>query len=672
MQVYHICKNCFQVIGTAEVCPLCGWVQATLPEQAFRLYPGAEINSRYVIGRLIEAGSFNALYKAFDTKLNRLVAVKEFYSVSLNVRTPGEKKVSLYSSGQQELLQEQIRRFMAEAQAISRLGKHPNFFEVYEVLEENNTAYSVQEYVEWELLSKLLAVSGGRIEPARALNLIDEVIEGVHALHSMNIVHKDIQLDSIAVTEEGKVKIIGIESAAFLDPGSHKSLKNVLTAGFSAPELYSIDLEKGFWTDYYSIGALMYKLTTGVTPPEAVERMSKDALEKPSFMAEGIPIKMDRAIVKAMALRPEFRFRSGQHLLDALHGVRSVNYPRSALPSKKLSKKLNKVALVACLLALACAVSAMIYSFAADASRTFASADRMQEVVFWIPESDLANPVKTEAFESLLAYFSESSPDIEIILEAVAEDGYLSRLDAASSANDAPGMFYSDYINSSKIKRADLSPVAEVLDLNEYWFLESRIKETEGQSIPLGFEAVVAYVNLEAYEGLEGESYPDSLTMSSIKGNVNVTVDKSCFNSFIEFYTNKNLTILESLAEDPPWRCLIATSSRYRAVQEILIEGYTVIPFFKDSISARTISMGAFSDSISVSGRIDKEKQSAAAKFVAFLLGEHAQSVLYVQNQDALPLSRSMFRAFVGTNSELAFLEEYIDNMEMKVGTLSR
>ena len=148
----ELCMNCFSVKGKYEVCPFCGYAEGTPPSQPHYLVPGTILGNHFIVGTVIGMGGFGITYKCYDTTLGVIVAVKEFYPAGLVNRAPGERRVGLLSGEKKTQYQEQLKRFMVEAQSIAQFGKAKDIVNVYDYFEENNTAYIIMEYIDGVLL----------------------------------------------------------------------------------------------------------------------------------------------------------------------------------------------------------------------------------------------------------------------------------------------------------------------------------------------------------------------------------------------------------------------------------------------------------------------------------------------------------------------------------------
>ena len=334
----ELCMNCFSVKGQYEVCPFCGYVEGTKPKQPHYLTPGTILANHFIVGNAIGFGGFGITYKCFDTTLGVVVAVKEFYPAGLVNRAPGECSVGLLSGDKQNQYQAQLKRFLMEAQSIAQFGKAKDIVNVYDFFEANNTAYIIMEYVDGVLLKDYLERQG-RMEPEVALNVIHPIIEAVKKIHAKGIIHRDISPDNIFISDERNVKIFDFGAAQLNDSSEGMAGEKIIKVGYSAPEQYRDKSKQGFFTDIYSVGAILYQMVTGIKPMEATEREFKDSLKSPAELGVDIEPNIDRAIMEAMAVRPELRFQSIQQLEDALESKRMAEYPK--VKQKKRRRRRN-------------------------------------------------------------------------------------------------------------------------------------------------------------------------------------------------------------------------------------------------------------------------------------------------------------------------------------------
>nr|AGS53139.1 putative serine/threonine protein kinase [uncultured bacterium contig00040] len=295
-------------------------MDGTPPEQAFYLRPGEYLGGRYVVGTVLGAGGFGVTYKAWDTVLGAVVAIKEFYPGGLVSRMPGQRAVVVFTGEKADSYRTQLTRFLDEARNMAKFAGEPNVIGVYNFFEENNTAYIVMEYLDGQTLKEYMAEKGGKLPEEEALHYIRPILEAVASIHSKKIIHRDLSPDNIFILRDGRVKVLDFGAARFSENPSGVTQTVVVKPGYAPPEQYRSKIKQGPWTDLYAAGATLYKMLTGLTPMESIDRMEKDAFRPPSASVELHDDTLDVIVLKSMALQPEVRFRSARDFLDALDG----------------------------------------------------------------------------------------------------------------------------------------------------------------------------------------------------------------------------------------------------------------------------------------------------------------------------------------------------------------
>ena len=326
----ELCMNCFSVKGQYEVCPFCGYVEGTKPKQPHYLTPGTILANHFIVGNAIGFGGFGITYKCFDTTLGVVVAVKEFYPAGLVNRAPGECSVGLLSGDKQNQYQAQLKRFLMEAQSIAQFGKAKDIVNVYDFFEQNGTAYIVMEYLRGKPLSRYAKDHGGKISVSAAINVIMKMCEALSYVHGAGMVHRDISPDNIFVEKTGKIKLIDFGAARESYGNEEKTLSIVLKPNYAPPEQFRKKSRQGPWTDVYALGATVYKLLTGRTPDQAIDRIMEDEMQVPSRYNPEVPLFLDRIVMKMMAPKIEDRFQNCDEVRREM--LKHVTYnPNAAL-----------------------------------------------------------------------------------------------------------------------------------------------------------------------------------------------------------------------------------------------------------------------------------------------------------------------------------------------------
>ncbi|PSB05891.1 serine/threonine protein kinase, partial [Pleurocapsa sp. CCALA 161] len=158
------------------------------------LSPGACLASgEYRIKQPLGQGGFGITYQGIDTRLNRAVAVKEFFPEGCwregsTVVSAGRWNLDTYSNAKQ--------KFLLEGQTLGQFN-HPGIVRVFYYFEENNTAYLVMEYLKGKTLTEFLKQRQGKLSQAKALEHIAKVGEALEILHQAQFLHRDIKPDNI-------------------------------------------------------------------------------------------------------------------------------------------------------------------------------------------------------------------------------------------------------------------------------------------------------------------------------------------------------------------------------------------------------------------------------------------------------------------------------------------
>lgn len=355
----ELCMNCFSVKGQYEVCPFCGYVEGTPPEQPHYLTPGTMLGNHFIVGTVIGFGGFGITYKCFDTTLGVTVAIKEFFPSGLVNRAPGERRVGLLSGDKKEQYKERLARFLMEAQSVAQFGKAKDIVNVYDFFEENGTAYIIMEYIDGVLLKDYLEKQG-KMDPEAALSVIMPIIEAVKKIHSKGIIHRDVSPDNIFIASEDAIKIFDFGAAQLNESKEGMAAEEVIKVGYSPLEQYRNKSKQGFYTEVYAVGAILYQMLTGRKPAESTEREFKDSLKSPLELGVKINANVDRAVMEALAVRPELRFQGIQQFEEALQSKRVAMYPQEKLRRRK--RRRNWVISLVAASALAIGIGIALYS----------------------------------------------------------------------------------------------------------------------------------------------------------------------------------------------------------------------------------------------------------------------------------------------------------------------
>ena len=229
---------------------------------------------RYKIEEVLGQGGFGITYLATQELLNRKVAIKEFFYKEYCERDEATSYVTLGTTSNRVLVERFMEKFIKEARTISTLN-HPHIIRIYDIFKENNTAYYVMEYIEGESLAELVKQRGALPEDM-AVGYIKQVASALEFVHQHSINHLDVKPANIMVRKEDNQAVLidfGL-SKQYDASGEQTSTTPVgISHGYAPMEQYNVGGVGTFspQTDIYSLGATLYKLVTGNTPPQAIE-----------------------------------------------------------------------------------------------------------------------------------------------------------------------------------------------------------------------------------------------------------------------------------------------------------------------------------------------------------------------------------------------------------------
>lgn len=281
---------------------------------------GQKINDRYQIIKSIGEGGMANVYLAYDTILDRNVAVKVL-------------------RGDLATDEKFVRRFQREALSASSLS-HPNIVEVYDVGEDNGQYYIVMEYIEGCQLKQLLK-KRGRLTLSEVIDIMLQITDGLSVAHDAYIIHRDIKPQNIMILDSGLVKITDFGIAMAMNSTQLTQTNSVMGSVHYLPPEQANGKGSTLQSDIYSMGILMYELLTGELPykgDNAVEIALKHLKEKIPSVREKlpeIPQSVENIIIKATAKNPKNRYADARSMNEDLKTCLDdsrANEPKIVLP----------------------------------------------------------------------------------------------------------------------------------------------------------------------------------------------------------------------------------------------------------------------------------------------------------------------------------------------------
>ena len=278
-------------------------------------------NGKYRILRVLGQGGFGITYLAIQVRLDRKVAIKEFFMKDFCERNETTRQVTLGTAGSRETVNSCRKKFLKEAKHIALLD-HPNIIRIIDVFDENSTSYYVMEYIEGGSLENKLGTTG--LSMSDATRYILQVAETLKYIHKKNIAHLDIKPSNIMLNGNDEIVLIDFgvsKQYDFLTGGQTSVSPAGYSSGYTPLEQYDPNGIKDFspQTDIYSLGATYFKSLTGITPPNAFG-ITKDFLQE-KLKAKGVPTAVISIICKSMEKSKENRFSDVSSFIEELNSI---------------------------------------------------------------------------------------------------------------------------------------------------------------------------------------------------------------------------------------------------------------------------------------------------------------------------------------------------------------
>lgn len=284
------------------------------------LPPGTRLGE-FEIVRLIGEGGFGIVYLAFDTSLDRYVAVKEYMPAALASRV-GVTQVQVKSERYEPMFRAGLKSFINdEARLLARFD-HQSLVKVYRFWEANGTAYMAMPYYQGVTLKDTLRAMKKPPDEAWLRALLTPLIDALAVLHASDCFHRDIAPDNIILLEGShRPVLLDFGAARRVIGDMTQALTVILKPGYAPIEQYAEvpSLRHGPWTDHYALAALVYFAVTGKTPPPSVGRVVKDSYQPLAKLAAGrYSERFLKAIDHALAVSPANRPQTDRQFANEL------------------------------------------------------------------------------------------------------------------------------------------------------------------------------------------------------------------------------------------------------------------------------------------------------------------------------------------------------------------
>lgn len=294
--------------------------------------------------RLVEklgAGGMGEIYKAEDSRLNRMVAIK-----LLSPRFAAD--------------QERRKRFFQEARAASALN-HPNIITLYDIVSEDDVQCIVMEYVAGKTLREVIPPRG--LNSSQALQYGIQMAGALGAAHSAGIIHRDLKPSNVMITNSGLIKILDFGLAKWIDPsltghpaggaavdqGLTTEGSIIGTVSYMSPE-QAIGKRVDTRSDIFSFGCVLYEMVTGRRAFEGSSGIStlssilRDDVKPIGELAPDVPEALEQVILKCLAKEPDARWQSMKEIEGRLAAVERQPHLNGHFATPVASKEKNGAA----------------------------------------------------------------------------------------------------------------------------------------------------------------------------------------------------------------------------------------------------------------------------------------------------------------------------------------
>ncbi|MGW1272219.1 Stk1 family PASTA domain-containing Ser/Thr kinase [Streptomyces sp. NPDC002491] len=285
---------------------------------------GQVLDGRYRVEARIAVGGMATVYRAVDTRLDRVLALK--------VMHPALAADAAF-----------VERFIREAKSVARLA-HPNVVQVFDQGADGSYVYLAMEYIAGCTLRDVLRERGA-LQPRAALDILEPVLAALGAAHRAGFVHRDMKPENVLIGDDGRVKVADFGLVRSVDTVTSTTGAVLGTVSYLAPEQIDQPGAADPRVDVYACGVVLYEMLTGDKPHEGdspaivLYKHLHEDVPAPSALVPGLPFELDELVASATARTPGVRPHDAVALLAQVREARAplTEEQLDALPPQALS-----------------------------------------------------------------------------------------------------------------------------------------------------------------------------------------------------------------------------------------------------------------------------------------------------------------------------------------------
>lgn len=362
----ELCPGCMSPKADDDQCRKCGFDGTANPDEFLQIK--TILSDRYLVGKVLSSNGEGATYMGYDAELDSPVFIREFFPKGLCTRE-GE---NVYASEQySDSFVTHKNEFLSLARVLARMRNLSAILPVYDIFEQNDTAYYISEAVEYITLRDFLVRNGGRLNYNQMCRLFKPVFSTLASLHSVGVIHRGISPETMIVGRDGRLRVIGFCISDLRT--ARTTLAPELFKGYAAIEQYGFDGDSGAWTDVYSVAAVIYRTLIGSPAPDATERVTNDRMIIPPDIAEELPAYALSALADALQILPNDRTQSIEDFRDELSAAPNVvnrarqqgtpeERPRTSTRKRKKNSNKKYIAVAAVITVIVLSVVVLVFA----------------------------------------------------------------------------------------------------------------------------------------------------------------------------------------------------------------------------------------------------------------------------------------------------------------------